>query len=197
MAIDNRRDILLLLLYAPGVEEKVNEPIEGRTRIVKMLFIFRKEVLSQFRSKTHLTESEFYEFFPWKFGPFSTQVYDDLTFFQLRGFVTSDCGTNEHEFLDESAQEWVAWRNATGVGDDDPDNDLLEFTEEAFMLSPKGIDWVKRNLWDTLSESQQAILIAFKKKFVSAPLRSILRYVYSEYPEMVTKSTIKESILGA
>lgn len=196
MAIDNRRDILLLLLYAPGIEGRINEPIEGRTRIVKMLFVFRKEVLEKFRSKSDLSEKDFYEFFAWNFGPFSTQVYDDLTFFQLRGFIDSDRGTREHEFLDESAQEWAAWRNATGLGDDDPDNDLLEFTEEAFKLSSKGVSWVEKNLWVALDESQRTMLISFKKKFVSAPLRSILRYVYSEYPEMTAKSTIKDSVLG-
>ena len=41
-AINNRKDILLLLLYSPGVTEKYNEPIKGRTRILKMLFIFFK-----------------------------------------------------------------------------------------------------------------------------------------------------------
>ena len=40
--INNRKDILLLLLYSPGVTEQINEPIKGRTRILKILFIFKK-----------------------------------------------------------------------------------------------------------------------------------------------------------
>ena len=72
--IDNRRDIMLLLLYSPGVQNETNEPIVGRTRLVKMLFLFKTEALKHFRSGTALNESEFYQFFPWNFGPFSSQA---------------------------------------------------------------------------------------------------------------------------
>jgi len=50
--ITNRRDILLLLLYSPGVSSQVNEPIAGRTRLVKMLFLFKKELLGQFATSS-------------------------------------------------------------------------------------------------------------------------------------------------
>jgi len=50
--ITNRRDILLLLLYSPGVSSQVNERIAGRTRLVKMLFLFKKELLGQFATSS-------------------------------------------------------------------------------------------------------------------------------------------------
>src|ERR1700722_14184229 len=93
--INNRRDILLLLLYAPGATKQVNEPIVGRTRIVKMLFIFKNEVFPHFKKGTEISEENFYEFFAWNFGPFSTQVYDDLTFFGLHGFIESSFSQEE------------------------------------------------------------------------------------------------------
>ena len=46
--LNNRKDILLLLLYSPGKTGKFNEPIVGKTRLIKMLFLFKKEALSHF-----------------------------------------------------------------------------------------------------------------------------------------------------
>jgi len=108
--INNRKDILLLLLYSPGVSKSYNEPIEGKTRLVKMLFLFKTEVLPHFRRGTKITEENFYEFFPWDFGPFSAQVYDDIAFFMLRGFVESSAA--EGDGLPESAAEWEKWLGA-------------------------------------------------------------------------------------
>ena len=42
MKINDRRDILLLFLYSPGKSSEPNQPIMGRTRLVKMLFLERK-----------------------------------------------------------------------------------------------------------------------------------------------------------
>src|SRR3989304_180692 len=85
--IDNRKDLLLLLLFSPGRTSEANEPIVGRTRLMKMMFLFKEEAMSHFLRETDIPEGEFYEFFPWHFGPFSREVYDDLTFFLLRGFL--------------------------------------------------------------------------------------------------------------
>ena len=116
--IDNRRDILLLLLYSPGVQDETNEPIVGRTRLVKMLFLFKTEAFKHFRGGTALNESEFYQFFPWNFGPFSSQVYDDLTFFTLRGFIEANhdfkwCIQTRLDLVDEEASK-RRLRRATG-----------------------------------------------------------------------------------
>jgi hypothetical protein len=54
--INNRRDVLLLLLYSPGKRGAINEPIVGRTRLVKMLFLFSKEGLPQYRKGTEINE---------------------------------------------------------------------------------------------------------------------------------------------
>ena len=63
MTINNRRDILLLLLYSPGQYEEINRPIVGRTKLVKMLFLFLEEALKDFRRGTKITEIIFITFF--------------------------------------------------------------------------------------------------------------------------------------
>jgi hypothetical protein len=192
VSVNNRRDILLLLLYSPGKTSNVNEPVTGRTRIVKMLFLFRKEILPHFRKGTEITEDNFYEFFPWSFGPFSPRVYDDLEFFILHGFIDSSLAPTE-EVLPESAAEWEKW--ASNLETEGDDESVTEYDEEEFKLTEKGLNFTSC-LYSSLKEEQRSLLSQFKARTVAVPLRGLLRYVYSKYPEQTTKSEIREEILG-
>ena len=190
--IDNRKDVLLLLLYSPGKTDKPNEPIDGRTRLTKMLFLFKEEALKHFRAGTKITKDNFYEFFPWNFGPFSRDVYDDLTFFELRGFIKKD--ESEEETLPEAAAEWDRWLNLSRA--DSGDDSYSEYDEQEFKLTPKGETFAK-GLYDSLSTEQRKLLKTFKAKLVKAPLKAMLQYVYTNYPDQTTKSQIKEQVLGS
>ncbi len=192
MAINNRKDILLLMLYSPGKSDTVNEPICGRTRIVKMMYLFKKEVLGHFKKGTAIREDNFYRFFPWNFGPFSTEIYDDLTFFILQGFVTEeDCG--DEPALPECEEEWEAWVDNCGTGEEEGLYD--EYIEREYKLTEKGIKFVTQALWGNLDNNQRGLLKQFKSKTASIPLRALVRYVYSNYPEDTVKSIIKDDIL--
>lgn len=188
--INNRKDFLLLLLYSPGVTGEFNEPIVGRTRLVKMLFLFKEEALEHFRRGTDVNENNFYEFFAWDFGPFSTQVYDDITFFMMQGFIESTL--TEEESLPESAAEWERWLEKTGVRET---VDTVEiYQEESFKLTPKGMKFTE-GLYDSLSSSQQELLKNFKARLSTVPLRAILKHVYTNYVDMTSHSKIKNDIL--
>lgn len=193
MQINNRRDILLLLLYSPGVREAPNEPISGRTRLTKALFLFKEEVLPQFRRGTAITAENFYEFFPWNFGPFSRQIYDDLNFFQLHGFIEEE-GTEE-ETLPESAAEWEEWLRSSAP--DSAESAFTEYEEQQFKLSEKGAAFTKSKLYQLLSDDQKRLLREFKTRVGSASLRSILRYVYERYPKEIVNSEIRDQVLGS
>jgi hypothetical protein len=188
LKLNNRRDFLLLLLYSPGTTETVNEPVTGRTRLVKMLFVFKEEALSKFKSGAEITEENFYRFFPWDFGPFSSDVYDDLSFFQLRGFI--DSSSSPDEPIPESAEEWEHWQQS--LANDGPSE---EYEEEVFRLTERGIAF-SAPYFETLTSQQKRTLKLFKTRFIVSPLRAILRYVYETYPAYTTKSTIKDKVLG-
>lgn len=190
-SIDNRRDILLLLLYAPGLGEAVNEPIVGRTRLMKMLFLFKEEALQHFRRGTEITEENFYEFFPWNFGPFSRQVYDDLTFFTLRGFIET-LETSE-DTLPESAAEWEAWVKSSKGGTEE--EGIVDYREQALRLTERGEDFAE-GLFSSLTGAQKRLLREFKARLSGTPLRALLRYVYEKYPDQTKESEIKERVLG-
>lgn len=189
--IDNRKDVLLLLLYSPGLSESINECVSGRTRLTKMLFLFREEALKHFRAGTAVTEANFYQFFPWDFGPFSTQVYDDLLFFLLRGFVEATAAGSE-EALPEEAAEWERWTETNDLAASEEGGD---FQEEIFRLTDKGVTFTKP-LYDQLSGAQKKLLQEFKIRTTKVPLRALLQYVYSNYPEQIVKSKIREQVLG-
>lgn len=193
MHIDNRKDILLLLLYSPGLTDCVNEPIAGRTRLVKMLFLFKKEILADFKNGTDINEDMFYAFFPWDYGPFSRDAYNDITFFVLRGFIHA--AASEEETLPEEAEEWEKWQSSTSSSSSE--DDVSEFEEERFTLTKRGREFVELNLYSGISDQQKKILCEFKKKALSASLRVLLKYVYKNYPEFTKASVIKEAVLGS
>lgn len=188
MKIDNRKDYLLLLLYSAGAQGHINEPVVGRTRLVKMLFLFRKEVLDRFQ-RGDLSDIPFYEFYPWFFGPFSKQVYDDLKFFHLRGFV------DERDKDEETSPESVAeWEHLVEL-EDNNDWTFTEYVEQEFYLTEKGCRFASK-LYNQLSSSQKHILRDFKARTSTVPLRALLKYVYSQYPEATAKSKIRDDVLG-
>jgi hypothetical protein len=192
MRIDNRRDILLLLLYSPGTGDVPNEPISGRTRLTKALFLFREEALPHFRKGTGITEENFYEFFPWNFGPFSRQVYDDLNFFELRGFIEQQ--TTSEEALPESAAEWEEWLQSPRP--DASESGFTEYEEQEFCLTvPRGLNFAQ-SLFESLTSEQKRLLNEFKARIIRAPLRALLRYVYEKYPKQIVNSEIRDQVLG-
>ena len=194
LRINNKKDILLLLLFSPGVKDEFNEPIKGRTRILKMLFLFKEEILKHFKKNTDINDDNFYEYFAWRFGPFSVEVYDDITFFLLRDFITTQ--DSDGEFLTEAVLEERHWQFLSSIQLDDTQGGYHEFTEEKFLLTDKGVNFTEK-YFNILSESQKNLLRVFKKKMNTAPLRAILQYVYKTYPDMTENSQIKQPLIGS
>ena len=64
-----------------------------------------------------------------------------------------------------------------------------------FWIS-SGIKFVENMLWDKLDKRQKNLLKVFKAKTTSVPLRALVRYVYTNYPDDTVNSIIKEEILG-
>lgn len=185
--IDNRKDILLLLLYAPGKEKIINEPITGRTRLTKMIFLFQKEWLSLFKKNIKMQDDEFYNFFPWNYGPFSKEIYEDLSFFHLRKFISKK--PSEEEATIEAASEWSEW-----ISINEEQESATEFSEDTFSLDEKGLNFTK-SMYESLSDDQKNLIEKFKSETQRLSLRALLKYVYSKYPDFTEKSKIKDEIL--
>jgi len=181
------KDILLLLLYVPGREGRVCEPIPGRTMLQKMIFLFVKELLPKFRRDTPISDADMPQFEAWRFGPFSRDVFDDVEFMVNIGFITvsSQLAASEPEETESDV-----WQGTVG------DLEEGQGSTEIFRLSDTGIRYVTERLLDVFSENQIQALSRLKSNCLSAGLKSVLRYVYRRYPEAAAKSEIAGKVLG-
>ncbi len=158
-----------------------------------MLFLFKKEAIKKFKKNTSINEDNFYEFFAWNFGPFSKDVYDDLTFFENIDFVTRS--DSESYTSPEDAAEFFEWVSQSDSDFEINEVSVDEYKEEIFSLTQKGVDF-SRGLFDGLSGEQKSLLKAFKARINKASLRAVLQYVYENYEQYTEKSKIKDDILG-
>jgi hypothetical protein len=79
----NRTDVLLLLLYAPGMSQQPNEPIAGRTRLQKELFLVQQQL------RVHGVKS-MYSFRPYRRGPLSYELYNDLDWLKYENRILEE-----------------------------------------------------------------------------------------------------------
>ena len=66
-----------MLLYAPGPAGRINEPIKGRTRLQKEVFLLQKALV--YRKIRRL-----YPFMPYHYGPFSRELYRDFGWLEYK-----------------------------------------------------------------------------------------------------------------
>lgn len=182
------KDILLLLLYLPGRTETINEPIVGRTRITKMMFLFERELYKQFKN---ISLESLPEFFAYNYGPFSKDLLDDLRFFKMIKFI-------EDQELNESLTEAEAGEYLYDIEEDYeyPTElnlyDVESPTQTQYKLTEKGMKYVNDKIIKSFDPEQIEILELFKTKINSLSLDQLLYYVYNKYPDMTTNSLIKD-----
>lgn len=73
----------LYLLALLGAERCA--PIEGRTRLVKLVFLLQKKILEELRLGF---ARDAYRFRPFNYGPFTEEVYDDFETLRIRGLAS-------------------------------------------------------------------------------------------------------------
>ncbi|KFI37033.1 hypothetical protein HX99_03730 [Peptococcaceae bacterium SCADC1_2_3] len=188
------KDLLLLLLYVPGHTSNICEPIHGRTRLMKMVFLFEKELYHKFRYDQVIQESDLPDFKPHNFGPFSKEVFDNLEFLINLGFIESS--NSNQEAHEDEAQEYYWWKDDAGIFEDLYEDPLFEkYNEESFALSPLGKRFVEENVIKELSENQLNALEMFKSNCTKVELSILLKYVYKKYHEYTSQSRIKQKVL--
>ncbi len=183
------KKLIVLLLYAPTESSaSINVPISGRTRLMKMGFLFKEEVWPVFKKGARF-EDALPKFYHWKFGPFSKELLTDLEFLINQRFIAV-ATSSSMALMEEELVEYEHWI------EDLSDFDSNELGEEVFSLSrPKGLDKGKE-IWSELNDDQKRILKKFKSSFIDASLDKILMYVYRKYEhEYTDKSIIKDRYL--
>lgn len=184
MALKTKAELLLALLYAPD-ESKKQAPIEGITRLEKLLFLIKKE--TPLFSNT-LKEKDF-NFVPFRMGPWTQEVYDETDFLESLGLVSKrDLGKSSpedgaHTFELFDSMVLAKYQKNEYVNNAD--------SVEKFELTEKGQS-IASQVWAKLTDAEKEELSRIKKKFNRMNLRQFLRYVYKKYPDFASKSEIKD-----
>lgn len=179
-------DYLLLLLY---LNDK--EPIKGAVKLTKMMFLFEKQIAPALKERG-LESDKLPEFFAYNYGPFSKDIYQQLDLFKSINFIEVEdmysdeelsCADNmiENEFVDECYEGDIELK--------------IENNYWIYKIADKGSGFVESELLPNIKEEHRILLEQFKRKITDMPIRKLLYYVYTKYPEYTDKSLIKEEVL--
>lgn len=172
-------DAVVLVLGAPSTAPSLKDRVEGVTRLEKLLFLLERET----PLGSLLTETP--DFKAHHFGPFSARVYQAVESLAAAGLV-EDSATRTSELLG-SEDAWEATNLV--YGDDAP------YTPREFELTPRGRKYYSA-LVQELPAEVEGHVSKLKNQFGSLPLRQLIRYVYTQYPDFTTKSKIRDDVLG-
>jgi hypothetical protein len=172
--IESGVDVVLALLYAPGITGRPAEPVQGITRLQKLLFLLWKE------GAFYEDVPQLYNFKAYDFGPCMDDLYDDLEFAEDIGLVqiTEVPSGNEFEGADEEAflrDFGFRWAKRD--------------TRRDFELTKTGAQAAKE-IYHALEEQKRKRLDQIKRRFNSMPFFDLLRYVYRKYPAFAKKSVL-------
>lgn len=187
MPVRSKTDLVLALLFAGDSGASVNAPIGGITRLEKLVFLVSQEkngILSQLDDPTDV-----YEFRPYKMGPFSPEVYDEIDFLKGIGLIadspirdsTGAASVERDELLDEQLLDKYTRT----------DHSIDESPDVKVSLSTLGLE-AGRRAFESLTPDEQRFLLDLKQRFNRVPLKDFLRYVYKKYPQYASKSEIRE-----
>lgn len=157
--IDRRTDVVFLLFsYA--------EAVEGVTKLQKLLFLIEQE--TEFFQAYE--DDIAFNFAPYKMGPFSEHVYEELEFLLS---------------LDAIESEPLAGA--------DPDPTESDLAEQRFVITPKG-EKIAAELESQLEPEYRHELSDIVITYNSLPLQELLKYVYTEYPKYAAESEIIDEL---
>ncbi len=156
----NKIEWIIALLYADNCES-----VHGITKIEKLLFYF----LNKFK---YLEDAKSFGFEAYRFGPHSDFIRDIL--YALR----------DKEIIN------IYLHNTDNLLDLDVGDEIKPIyydKQEIYSLTPKGRAIAKKVI-QKIPDFKQ--LDQFKNKFNNFKLDKLIRIVYSEFPNMTTKSEI-------
>jgi hypothetical protein len=180
--------LILLLLYVDGPSRPA-EPIPGKTRLMKTVFLFEEEV------RPHLW-SELPFLFPFEaydFGPYSDGVFDAAAALEALGMISTSPVSAAQEM--EASAEMPDDR--LGEIEEGPDSGGAS-EDVVYSITDKGRAFIEQRVRPSygITEAQWDALRRLKRRVLTASLRQLLRYVYSRYPDLTEKSKIKGSLFA-
>ena len=186
----SRRNLVLLLV---GIDSD-SVGLGGMTRLQKLLFLLGEE-------EGLRPIDDGYEFEPYKAGPYSPALYDDLEFLEnlglLEGEVTSEASGPEAAEVDYLSFDHLMGRDSEMSSEGEFDGAVAAdaYEERRFRLTDKGENQIKQLLESGEMVPVENKIRRIKSKYGKYSLKDLLYYVYTKYPQMTTESEIREEVL--
>ena len=158
-SIDRRTDVVFLLFHYA-------ETIDGVTKLQKLLFLIEQET-EFFKA---YEEDIAFEFAPYKMGPFSEYVYEELEFLLSLTAIESD-----------------------PLNSTTPNIHNSEFAEKRFTITSKG-EKIANELEGQLEPEYREELQVLVETYNQMSLSKLLEYVYQEYPAYAAESEILDDL---
>lgn len=171
-------DLVLLLLAAPTRNKTLTDAVPGITRLEKLLFLLGKETDLSTIVEDPLT------FEPYDFGPYSKEVYEAVELLEAAGLLREELAYSGPGRRIDEAEQII-------IGTDE----IADGVERRFFLTDDG-KGVARYLEDSAPADLVETMSSLKDRFGALPLRQLIRYVYSNYPESAKRSKIREEVMG-
>ena len=183
------RELLLMLI---GVDDRAeaSESVSGITRLQKFLFLLDRE--------EDVRPEIGFDFQPYKAGPYSPKLYDDLELLENLGLIRSEA--NAESTITETVDiNRLSFEDLMGGFDElnvtAPRADSFE--ERRFTLTDKGRLRVEKLLQNPEYSREVDGIRRVKSRYSRHSLRDLLRHVYRKYPDMTTESEIIDEVLGS
>lgn len=193
----SKQQLLLILLGLEGSAIS-NRGISGITRLQKLLFLlWKEEGIEEVNSG--------FEFKPYKAGPFSRKLYDEIELLENLGFIQSEA---QGEATEAESIELEELSFAQLMGDDAPPFQNVPsrsrattadtFEERRFSLTLKGVEAVEKMLNSEAAKPFIEGIRKIKSKFANYSLQDLLYHVYTKYADdgWTSASEIREKVLA-
>lgn len=183
---------LVMLLISLGRDDQLDQSLGGVTRLTKYLFLLEKEGGVQ-------AEKDAFRFEPYKAGPFSAKLYDDLEFLENLGLlesrVTGRATEGEAAEVERLSIDDLFHDPATDAENQSGDVYADAFEEREFSLTQEGVNQIQKLTADPEYRPVMDAVRRVKSRFANHSLDDLLRYVYDKYPEMATESEIRDKVM--
>jgi hypothetical protein len=182
-----------MLLISLSGNDQLDQSLGGVTRLTKYLYLLEKEGGVQ-------AEGDAFRFEPYKAGPFSAKLYDDLEFLENLGLLESritgsvteeEAAEVEHLSIDDLFHDPATGTETSQAGDVYAD----AFEEREFSLTEAGVNQIRKLTADPEYRPVMDAVRRVKSRFANHSLIDLLRYVYDKYPEMATESEIRDKVM--
>jgi len=166
-------DLVLLLLQADAPGQEAGR-LHGITRLEKLLFLATQE------ERADLEVENPFPFIAYDYGPYSKEIYEAVEVLE-KADLLEETRVSSTASLDEMEEVAAVDADTEGV-------------ERRFRLTRQGLavaEYLAHQHPEAAGKVQRV-----KERYGTLPLRRLIQYVYSNYPDYAKASVIRDEVLG-